>query len=141
VTYLVEAKSARVPLTKQDVMSDKIIYKLDTYKRNKARLEQKDILGGPLNVVFSVDVGVPPAALQEEDLGKSRTREQYIRNQTALMTFLRQKEKDLSKQYGFPVSFLFLYSVPGQDPALAAESAPSSTAQSSGGNGRKHNRG
>ena len=130
VAYLIEAKSARVSLTKQDVLDGKILYKLDTYQRNKARLEQADILGGPLNVVFSVDVGVPPAD------APVAIRADYVKNQRKLMTFLRQQEKGLTKKYGFPVSFLFLYSVPGHDPVTPDEVAPSSSAQSAA-NGRQ----
>jgi hypothetical protein len=127
VTYLVEAKSARVPLSKIDVMNGKILYKLDTYKKNKARLEQADILGGPLNVVFSVDVGVPPASVPVEG------REEYIKKQRMLLNFLRGEEKKLSQKYGFPVSFLFLYSVPGVDPTSPDDVAPPSPSKGSSG--------
>ncbi|MBI3553090.1 MAG: hypothetical protein HY077_11295 [Elusimicrobia bacterium] len=125
VSYLIEAKSARVPLTRQDVLDGKILYKLDTYKKNRKRLEQSDILGGPLNVVFSVDVGVPPADVPVDG------REEYVKRQRKLMTFLRAQEKELSKKYGFPVSFLFLYSVPGHDPVSPDEVSPPSPSKGS----------
>lgn len=139
VTYLVEAKSARVPLTQKDVMDGKILYKLDTYQKNRKRLEQKDILGGPLNVVFSVDVGVPAGDVSEDQ------RQDYIKRQTKLMTFLRSQEKILSAKYGFPVTFLFLYSTPGQDPATPDETRMGSSSdrrETGRSNGRRrHGRG
>jgi hypothetical protein len=140
VTYLVEAKSARVPLTQKDVMDGKILYKLDTYQKNQKRLEENDIMGGPLNVVFSVDVGVPPADAPTEG------REEYIKRQRQLMTFLRSSEKDLSAKYGFPVQFLFLYSTPGHDPVSPDEvgAGPGSyqqdQARGDNGRNRKHGR-
>lgn len=92
--YVVEAKSARVKLPNEEALQDKVIYKLDTYKKNRARMEA--VLGGPFDVVFSFDVG----------------------DNVALGDFLKSKEAELSKQYGFEVSFVFLDSTPEDQAAL-----------------------
>ena len=83
---LVEAKSARVTLPHAEVLRDKVIYKLDTYRRQRARLESA--IGGPFDVVFSIDVGP----------------------NTDLIAYLKSKEAQLSAGYGCKVSFLFIAS-------------------------------
>ncbi len=94
-TSLVEAKSARVPLPFQEVLRDKILYKLATYQKHWAALEEA--AGGPIDeVVFSLDVGP----------------------NTQLVGALRAKERMLSKKYGFSVRFLFIESSPQDRPAV-----------------------
>lgn len=96
-TSLVEAKSARVPLPFKEVLQNKILYKLDTYKKHWAALEEA--AGGPIDeVVFSLDVGP----------------------NTQLVGDLRAKERMLSRKYGFPVRFLFIESSPQDRPSAEA---------------------
>jgi len=98
-TSLVEAKSARVPLPFSEVMRDKIIAKLDTYKEHWAELEAS--AGSPIDeVVFAMDVGP----------------------NSDLVLFLRGKEKVLAKKYGFPVRFLFIESIPRGAAAPSSQS-------------------
>lgn len=89
---VVEAKSARVKIPHEQALADKILYKLDTYKRHRVTMEQA--VGGPFEVVFSLDTGSDPA----------------------LGAFLKGKERELTKTYGFKISFLFLSSAPEEDP-------------------------
>lgn len=100
---LVEAKSARVGLPFDEVLQDKVVYKLNTYKKFKAQLDA--MIGRPFDeVVFAMDVAVNPDAG-----GKVTERD---RAKLELVEFLRSKEASLSKRYGFPVSFLFIQSGP-----------------------------
>lgn len=102
---LVEAKSARVGLSNAEILNDKVVYKLETYKKFKAQLDA--MIGMKFDeVVFSMDVAIDPEAaaagrLTERDMRKLK-----------LVEFLRSKEGELSRKYGFPVSFLFLQSGP-----------------------------
>lgn len=102
---VVEAKSARVGLPDEEVLRDKVVYKLETYRKFRAQLEA--MIGRKFDaVVFSMDVAVDPEAaaagrLAERDVRKLK-----------LIEFLRSKENELSRKYGFPVSFLFLQSGP-----------------------------
>lgn len=87
--FLVEAKSARVKLSLQEVLRDKVERKLATYAKERKLLEAG--VGAKLDgVVFSIDVG------PNEDL----------------IPFLESKASSLSRTYGFPVTFLFLESSP-----------------------------
>jgi hypothetical protein len=86
---LVEAKSARVPLPMEEVLKGKVVAKLETYAKHRAQLERE--IGAPIDeVVFSFDVGF----------------------NKALQPFLNGKAAELSRQYGFPVKFLFIESSP-----------------------------
>jgi hypothetical protein len=85
---VVEAKSARVKLPNEEALEDKVLYKLRTYRKNRERME--DVLGGPFDVVFAFDVG---------------------ENQE-LASFLKSKEKELSDEFGFKVSFIYVQSGP-----------------------------
>jgi hypothetical protein len=86
---LVEAKSARVPLPPEDALKDKVVRKLETYRKHRDLLE-KDIGRRVDEVVFSFDVG---------------------RN-SELKAYLQGKGEALSREYGFRVSFLFIDSAP-----------------------------
>jgi len=102
---VVESKSARVGLPNEEILRDKVIYKLNTYKKFQAQLDA--MIGRKFDaVVFAMDVAIDPEApasgrLAERDMRK-----------LGLVEFLRSKEKELSLKYGFPVSFLFLQSGP-----------------------------
>ncbi|MEQ1918999.1 MAG: hypothetical protein ABL955_07350 [Elusimicrobiota bacterium] len=59
VISVVEAKSARVGLPPEEVLQDKVVYKLNTYKKFKAQLDA--MIGKKFNaVVFSMDVAIDP---------------------------------------------------------------------------------
>jgi hypothetical protein len=104
---LVEARSARVLLPPNQVLKDKILYKLDTYK--KYRREINAFIGAPFEeVVFSIDVGPQTPS----SLTRSKGEAEYLERQQALVEFLRAQEGPLSRRYGFPVRLLFLYSAP-----------------------------
>jgi hypothetical protein len=104
VISVVEAKSARVGLPPDEVLQDKVIYKLNTYKKFKAQLDA--MIGKKFDaVVFSMDVAIDP------DIDPSQVLPKDARK-LELIEFLRSKEAVLSKEYGFPVSFLFLQSGP-----------------------------
>lgn len=132
---LVEAKSARVGLPPEEALRDKVLYKLDVYKKNQAYIERQ--IGGPLNVVFSFDVGGRDkrAAMEGDLVWKDE-------NQKALMEYLEAQAPVLSAKYGFPVSFLFLNSQPGE-PLMLYYQTPAEPQQKGGqgkGSGRRHGR-
>jgi len=82
---LVEAKSMRVPMSSKDALKQKILPKLRGFAKDRALLETR--LGHPVKrIVFVVDPG----------------------ENRKLVDYLRGKQKELSKEYGFRVSFLFL---------------------------------
>lgn len=92
---LVEAKSARVALAPEKVLADKVVRKLETYRRNWALLEES--VGERIDgVVFAMDAG------RQKDLPR----------------WLRAREAALSAEYGVPVEFLFLRSAPGVEPVV-----------------------
>ena len=104
VISVVEAKSARVGLPPEEVLEDKVVYKLRTYKKFKAELDA--MIGKKFNaVVFAMDVAIDPNIDPSEVLPKD------VRK-LELIAFLRSHEAALSAEYGFPVSFLFLQSGP-----------------------------
>jgi hypothetical protein len=108
-TVLIEAKSARVPHPFEEVLRDKVIYKLDTYKKFKPQLDA--MIGSPFeSVVFSMDVGMAEGAQPRKDK-RGAVNQDDVRK-IELMKALRAQEKALSEKYGFPVSFLFLNSSP-----------------------------
>ena len=127
---LVEAKSARVTIPIADAMQEKVLYKLDIYKKNQAFIEQT--LGAPLNVVFSVDPGGrdPQAARMGQLVWKNP-------RQKELMNYMKAQEAALSAQYGFPVSFVFINSHPHEDPMLFYKQE---TVVEQPAGGRKHGR-
>lgn len=101
---VVEAKSSRVGLPPEEVLADKVVYKLKTYQKFKAQLDA--MIGKPFDaVVFSMDVAVDPGMDRSQVLPKDLRK-------LELMDFLKSKEAALSKEYGFPVSFLFMQSGP-----------------------------
>jgi hypothetical protein len=101
---VVEAKSARVGLPPEEVLEDKVAYKLRTYKKFRAELDA--MIGKKFDaVVFSMDVAIDP------NIDRSEVMPKDVRK-LELIDFLRSKEASLSKEYGFPVSFLFLQSGP-----------------------------
>ncbi|MBI2789011.1 MAG: hypothetical protein HYX59_10050 [Elusimicrobia bacterium] len=122
---VVEAKSSRVGLPPEEVLQDKVIYKLNTYKKFKAQLDA--MIGKPFDaVVFSMDVAIDP------DIDRSQVLPKDLRK-LELMDFLKSKEASLSKEYGFPVSFLFMQSGPeGGNGRMMMRKG--------GSNGRKHGR-
>jgi hypothetical protein len=102
---LIEAKSARVDLPFEEVLKDKILYKLATYKKYRVQLEK--MVGKKIDgVVFSMDVGLDPAAASPSHPTESDRRKRE------LVEFLRAKRPKLSADYGYPVDFLFLSSGP-----------------------------
>ncbi len=128
---LVEAKSARVQIPHQDVLDEKVIYKLDIYKKHQAEIEK--MIGAPLEVVFSFDVGGRDAqAAQRGELVWQNE------NQRELKEFLEAQAPILSAKYGFKVSFLFLNSHPNEDPMLFYRKPVS--AQGMAVSNRKHGR-
>ena len=106
---LVEAKSARVKLDLDAILRDKVLYKLETYRKFKAQLDA--MIGKPFDaVVFAMDVGLDPQTPHSTALSKRNEKQKR-----KLIKFLVSKETSLSKEYGFPVSFLFLQSGPQVD--------------------------
>ena len=115
VVSVVEAKSARVGLPPEEVLEEKVAYKLRTYKKFKAELDA--MIGKKFDaVVFSMDVAIDPNIDRSEVLPKDARK-------LELIDFLRSHEASLSKEYGFPVTFLFLQS--GPEGANARQGAPS----------------
>jgi hypothetical protein len=114
---LVEAKSARVGLPFEEVLKDKVLYKLDTYKKHKAELD--GMIGRPFDeVVFSMDIAINPDAA-----GDPRRLTYRDTQKLALAEYLRKQEPMLSAKYGFPVRFLFLQSGPGDASRPAGNTA------------------
>lgn len=115
---VVEAKSARVGLPPEEVLEEKVAYKLRTYRKFKAELDA--MIGKKFDaVVFSMDVAIDP------NIDPAKVLPKDVRK-LELIEFLRAQEPALSKEYGFPVSFLFLQSGPegGQHRNLSAPRSP-----------------
>ena len=127
---VVEAKSSRVGLPPEEVLQDKVVYKLNTYKKFKAQLDA--MIGKGFDaVVFSMDVAIDP------NIDRSQVMPKDLRK-LELMDFLKSKEASLSKEYGFPVSFLFMQSGPeGGNGRMMMRKGGSN---GGGRNGRKHGR-
>ena len=124
---LVEAKSARVGLPEQEVLEDKVVYKLRTYQKHRAALEA--MIGHKIDqVVFSMDVAIDPDIDPSEVLPKDQRK-------LDLMEFLRNNERAVSQRFGFPTTFLFLQS----GPKMSAPGGRGRNLQPSG-KGRKHGR-
>lgn len=127
---VVEAKSSRVGLPPEEVLQDKVVYKLNTYKKFKAQLDA--MIGKPFDaVVFSMDVAIDP------NIDRSQVMPKDLRK-LELMDFLKSKEASLSKEYGFPVSFLFMQSGPEGGNGRMMMRKGGSGGKSNG--GRKHGR-
>ena len=107
-----EDKSARVWMPLDKVMEETFLYKLRIYRENRAIIEES-LGGAPLKVAFSVDVGglnrraAKQGLLVWDDL-----------RQKALLEHLQASAPALSKEYGFPISFIFVNSHPNEDPDL-----------------------
>jgi hypothetical protein len=133
-----EDKSTRVWMTLEKTMEDTFLYKLRIYRENRAIIEAS--LGAPLKVAFSVDVGGlnRRAAKQGIKVWKDL-------RQKELLEHLEKIGPELSKEYGFPVSFIFVNSHPNEDPDLFSKPEMSAedweASQGRGGNGRKHGKG
>jgi len=130
-----EDKSARVWMPLDKVMEDTFLYKLRIYRENRAIIEES-LGGAPLKVAFSVDVGgLNRRAAKQGVLVWKDLRQQE------LMEHLKASEASLSKEYGFPVSFIFVNSHPGESPDLfyqtPVDEAEWVASQKQGGN-RKH---
>lgn len=109
-----EDKSARVWLPLPTMMEETFLYKLRIYRANRALIEES--LGAPLRVAFSVDVGgtVRRAAKQGVLVWQDERSKE-------LMEYLQANQDKLSKEYGFPVSFIFVNSHPGESPDLFSQ--------------------
>ncbi len=102
-----EDKSTRVWLPLQDTMEQTFLYKLRIYRENRAMLEAA--LGAPLRVMFSVDVGgADRKAAKQGILVWKDPRQQE------LLEYLKVAGPQLSKEFGFPVGFIFVNSHPGE---------------------------
>jgi hypothetical protein len=132
-----EDKSTRVWMTLEKTMEETFLYKLRIYRENRAIIESS-LGGAPLKVAFSVDVGglnrraAKQGVLVWKDL-----------RQKELMEHLQKVAPELSKEYGFPVSFIFVNSHPGEDSDLFSKKAVDADeweASQRQGNGRKHGR-
>jgi len=104
-----EDKSARVWMPLDEVMERTFLYKLRIYRDNRAVIEES-LGGAPLKVVFSVDVGGLNRKAAKQGLLVWQDLEQQ-----ALMHHLQRVAPKLSRQYGFPVSFVFVNSHPHED--------------------------
>lgn len=106
-----EDKSTRVWLPLEDTMEQTFLYKLRIYRENRKLIE--DALGAPLKVVFSVDVGgADRRAARQGFLVWKDPRQQE------LLEHLKTAGPRLSREYGFPVDFIFVNSHPGESPDL-----------------------
>lgn len=135
-----EDKSTRVWMPLEKTMEETFLYKLRIYRENRALIEES--LGAPLKVAFSVDVGGTNrrAAKQGFLVWKDP-------RQAELLEHLKVIGPKLSEEYGFPVSFIFVNSHPGENPDLFYQKAMDEAewaAMNGGGKkggGRKHGRG
>ncbi|UPT73266.1 MAG: hypothetical protein M0D55_15455 [Elusimicrobiota bacterium] len=135
-----EDKSTRVWMPLDKTMEETFLYKLRIYRENRALIEES--LGAPLKVAFSVDVGGANrrAAKQGFLVWKDP-------RQAELLEHLKAIGPALSAEFGFPVSFIFVNSHPGESPDLFNQEAVSEAdwmAMNGGGKkggGRKHGRG
>ncbi|MDE2143516.1 MAG: hypothetical protein KGJ84_14005 [Elusimicrobia bacterium] len=132
-----EDKSTRVWMTLEKTMEETFLYKLRIYRENRSIIEAS-LGGAPLKVAFSVDVGGTNrrAAKQGVLVWKDA-------RQKELMEHLKAVAPALSAEFGFPVSFIFVNSHPGEDPDLFSktpvEESDWQASQNGGGkSGRKH---
>ncbi|MFC2092092.1 hypothetical protein ACFLTD_04895, partial [Elusimicrobiota bacterium] len=115
--FIVECKSSRQKLHYDEVLEDKIVYKLRKYKKAwrilsdsvSAGLGEKarDIIDG---VIFYLDTGLQ--FLKGKAIPKdSNARKEYVerlRYLVGLRKFLINKEKDFPEKYGKPVKIAFV---------------------------------
>lgn len=106
-----EDKSTRVWLPLEDTMEQTFLYKLRIYRENRDLIEES--LGAPLKVAFSVDVG---------GADRKAARQGFLvwkdPRQAELLEHLKTAGPRLSKEFGFPVSFIFVNSHPGESADL-----------------------
>jgi hypothetical protein len=106
-----EDKSTRVWLPLADTMEQTFLYKLRIYRENRGLIEEA--LGAPLKVAFSVDVGgLNRKAAKQGILVWKDPRQQE------LLEHLKTAGPRLSEEFGFPVSFIFVNSHPGESADL-----------------------
>ncbi|MFI5363196.1 MAG: hypothetical protein ACHQ49_14615 [Elusimicrobiota bacterium] len=135
-----EDKSTRVWMSLEKTMEETFLYKLRIYKENRAIIEES-LGGAPLKVAFSVDVGGLDRRAARMGLKVWKDP-----RQKELLEHLQQVAPELAKEYGFPVSFIFVNSHPNEDPDLfykeETSAADFAASQNRGGgkNGRKHGR-
>ena len=135
-----EDKSTRVWMTLEKTMEETFLYKLKIYRENRAIIEES-LGGAPLKVAFSVDVG----GLNRR-AAKMGVKVWKDPRQKELLEHLQQVAPELAKEYGFPVSFIFVNSHPNEDPDLfykeevSAEDWEASQNRGGSRNGRKHGR-
>jgi hypothetical protein len=136
-----EDKSTRVWMSLEKTMEETFLYKLRIYRENRGIIEES-LGGAPLKVAFSVDVGGLNRRAAKQGVLVWRD----IRQQE-LMEHLKKVAPELSKEFGFPVSFIFVNSHPGESPDLFNQKPVDesdwmeSQGQGRGQNGRKHGRG
>ena len=82
---LVEAKSMRTGLPKKYVLANKVVYKLKTYLTKRKMIEDR-LSTSFEDVIYIIDTG----------------------GNKALEKFLKDQEKELEKEYGFPIKFISL---------------------------------
>jgi hypothetical protein len=106
-----EDKSTRVWLPLEDTMEQTFLYKLRIYRENRDLIEKE--LGAPLKVAFSVDVG---------GLNRKAAKLGFLvwkdPRQQELLEHLKTAGPRLSEEFGFPVSFMFVNSHPGESADL-----------------------
>ncbi len=138
-----EDKSTRVWMPLQKTMEETFLYKLRIYRENRALIE--GTLGAPLKVAFSVDVG---------GLNRRAAKQGFLvwkdPRQQELLEYLKTAGPALSAEFGFPVSFIFVNSHPGENPDLFNQEPIDESEWMAmngggkggkGGKGRKHGRG
>lgn len=135
-----EDKSTRVWMPLDKTMEETFLYKLRIYRENRALIEES--LGAPLKVAFSVDVG---------GLNRRAAKQGFLvwkdPRQQELLEYLKTAGPALSAEFGFPVSFIFVNSHPGESPDLFYQEPVEEAEWAAmngggrGGKGRKHGRG
>jgi len=106
-----EDKSTRVWMPIAKTMEETFLYKLRIYRENRALIEKS--LGAPLKVIFSVDVGGSDRRAAKKGILVWKDP-----RQGELLEHLKTAGPALSKEFGFPVSFIFVNSHPGENPDL-----------------------
>ncbi|MBI5245762.1 MAG: hypothetical protein HY923_01165 [Elusimicrobia bacterium] len=132
-----EDKSTRVWMPIMKTMEETFLYKLRIYRENRALIEKS--LGAPLKVIFSVDVGGSDRRAAKKGILVWKDP-----RQGELLEYLKTAGPALSKEFGFPVSFIFVNSHPGENPDLYNQEPMDADEwarmQKHQGGGRKHGR-
>jgi len=127
-----EDKSARIWMPLEKVMEETFLYKLRIYRANRDIIEA-GLGGSSLKVMFSVDPG--GASRKAAKMGILVWQDP---RQQELMDYLIAQAPALSKEFGFPVGFIFVNSHPGEDSDLfyqtPMEESQFKAMQQSGGN-------